>query len=217
MLDEKVFSRQLDIISPENLQKEILIIGTGGVGSVTALTLAKIGCSNLKLIDDDKVAIHNIPSQFFAPSQSGKPKVEAISETLEHFMEVKPEIINEKWSDETAPIMILAVDSMATRKEIYESLKGNFMVERMIEARMSAEKMRIYSIIPSDEDDQRKYEKTLYTDEEASEEKCTAKAIAYNTFIIGGLITSIVKKHLANEEMIFELIFNLEDYSFYVG
>ena len=216
-MDEKVFSRQLDILSPDEINKEIMIIGTGAIGSVTAFCLAKIGCKDLLLIDHDKVEIENVPSQLFKPEHVKTAKVLAIADTLIEYTETEPKVKEAKWDKETAPIMIIAVDSMKTRKEIYNKLKKNYMIELMIESRMSAERMRIYAGMPSDEDFQKFYEKTLYSDEEASPEKCTEKAIAYNTFVIGGIIASLVKKHFKDEKMPKELIFNLEDYSLYAG
>jgi len=214
MLNETTFHRQLDILAPRDAEKEISIIGTGAVGSVTAICLAKIGCSNIKVYDFDKVELHNLPSQFFSPDQVGMPKVSAIKDTIKKYTDVNVSEINDKWKDKVSSIMILAVDSMKTRKEIYEQLKDKYMVELMVEARMGAENMRIYPLMPSDPSQQKFYEKTLYSDEEASQEICTNKSIAYNTFVIGGLIASIVKKHLKQEEVPKEIIFNLKDYAF---
>ena len=211
-MKETSFHRQLDVLNPDQAKKKITIIGTGAIGSVTALCLGKIGCSNLKLYDFDKVETHNLPSQFFKPDQVGHSKVGAIAHTIENFTEVKAEVKDKKWDKEISPVMIVAVDSMKERTNIFNELKNKYMVELMIEARMGAEKGRLYPLKPSDPDAQKFYEKTLYKDEQASQERCTNKAIAYNTFIIGGLIASIVKKHFKSEKMPKELIFNLEDY-----
>ena len=214
MLNETTFHRQLDILAPDDAKKTIDIIGAGAIGSVTALCLAKIGCSNINICDFDKVETHNLPSQLFSPDQVGMPKVTAIKDTILKYTDITVSETNTKWKDKISQIMILAVDSMKTRKEIYEQLNDKFNVELMIEARMGAENMRIYPLMPSDPEAQKFYEKTLYSDEEASQEICTNKSIAYNTFIIGGLIASIVKKHFKHEEMPKEIIFNLQDYAF---
>jgi len=214
MLNETTFHRQLDILAPDDAKKGITIIGTGAVGTVTALCLAKMGCSNIKVFDFDRVEAHNLPSQIFTPEQIGLTKVEAIKDIVKDHTEIVLETVSKKWDEETvSPIMILAVDSMETRKNIYNKLKEKYMVELMIESRMGAENMRIYPLMPSDPKQQEFYEKTLYSDEEASDEVCTNKAIAYNTFVIGGLIASMVKKHLKKEKVPKELIFNLKDYA----
>lgn len=214
MLKETIFHRQLDVLSPKDAKKSISIIGTGAVGSVAGLCLAKIGCSNIKLFDFDKVEMHNIPSQMFTPEQVGMPKVNALQSTIKQFTDIETETVSEKWNGETSQIMIIAVDSMKERKNIYEQLKEKYMVELMIETRMGAENMRIYPLTPSNPEHQKFYEKTLYSDKEASEEICTRKAIAYNTFVIGGLITSIVQKYLRQTVIPKEILFDLKNYTF---
>lgn len=218
MLHETTFHRQLDVFPPEKAKTSITLIGCGGIGSVTALCLAKIGCENLTLYDADKVETHNLPSQLFTPAQVDSPKVTALIDTIEHYTQIVPEANHTKFDEETnsfSPIMISGVDSMAARKEIYDLLKTRYDVNLYVEARMSAETMRIYAICPTNPDHQALYESTLYSDEEASPEVCTAKAIAYNTFVIGGLVSSLVKKHLMNEEVPREIIFDLKQLGFH--
>lgn len=211
MLSDTAFHRQLSILAPDDAKTEIGIIGVGATGSATAMCLAKMGCPNIKLYDFDTIELHNIPNQFFSPDQVNMPKVKALSDNMEKFANIKPEIFQSRWENEVSPIMIIAVDSMADRKTIYESLKEKYGVELMIEPRMGAENFRIYSLTPSDPDHQKFYEKTLYTDEEAGESVCTNRAIAYNTFIMSGFISSIVKKFLKSEPISKEIIFDLKN------
>jgi hypothetical protein len=216
MLAETAFHRQLDVFPPAKAKTPITLIGCGGIGSVTALCLAKIGCENITTYDDDTVETHNLPSQLFTPEQVGQLKVEALHKTVYAITDTAttriPYQFGESEGQEVSftPIMISAVDSMDVRQSIYNILKTRFDINLYIEARMSAESMRIYAIQPTNPDHQKFYEANLYSDSEASPETCTAKAIAYNTFIIGGLIASLVKKHMMGEEVPRELIFNLQ-------
>ena len=216
MLPETTFHRQLAILPPDRAKTPITLIGVGGVGSVTALCLAKVGFENLTLCDDDLVEEHNLPSQLFKPDQVNKNKISAIYDTIKEFTTIEPTNVGTKWEgQEFTPIMISAVDSMAVRSAIWSVMKTRFDVELYIDARMSAEKMRIYAFNPADEAQQKFYEAQLYSDEEATEEECTAKAIAYNTFVIGGIITSLVKKHVMQEQVPREFIFDLQNYGLY--
>ncbi len=59
------YLRQLDIIDPGKFTGKIRVIGVGGIGSPTAIILAKMGFKRFVLMDDDTVEPHNLPSQFF--------------------------------------------------------------------------------------------------------------------------------------------------------
>lgn len=217
MMPETTFHRQLKILPPDRTKTPITIIGCGGIGSVTALCIAKIGFENLTLYDPDIVETHNLPSQFFHPNQINLNKAEAISNIILGFTSIITQFNRIHWDNTqpTTPIIISAVDSMKIRKEIWDHMKTRFDVELYIDARMSAEKMRIYAFNPADEVEQKFYEAQLYDDEEANEEECTAKAIAYNTFVIGGIVASLVKKHVMHEELPREFIFDLQNYGLY--
>lgn len=60
----------------------VVIVGVGGVGSVTAEMLTRCGVGKLLLFDYDKVELANMNRLFFRPDQSGMSKVEAAVNTL---------------------------------------------------------------------------------------------------------------------------------------
>ena len=62
--------------------KTVLIIGIGGVGSVTAEMLVRCGIGKLILIDYDNVETANMNRLFFRPNQVGLSKTEAAYNTL---------------------------------------------------------------------------------------------------------------------------------------
>eukprot|EP01060_Flectonema_neradi_P003074 TRINITY_DN11926_c1_g1_i2.p1 TRINITY_DN11926_c1_g1~~TRINITY_DN11926_c1_g1_i2.p1 ORF type:complete len:214 (+),score=32.30 TRINITY_DN11926_c1_g1_i2:48-644(+) len=64
------------------LDKTALIVGVGGVGSVTAEMLTRCGIGKLILIDYDTVELANMNRLFYQPSQCGMKKVNAAVETL---------------------------------------------------------------------------------------------------------------------------------------
>ena len=76
---------------------------------------------------------------------------------------------------------------------------------------MGAEVCRILTVNPFDPDDVKWYEKTLFSDEEASEEPCTAKSVIYNTFTIAGFIASQVKKFARAQPFAREITFDLKN------
>lgn len=62
--------------------KTVIVVGVGGVGSVTAEMLTRCGVGKLLLFDYDKVEMANMNRLFFQPHQAGLSKVEAARRTL---------------------------------------------------------------------------------------------------------------------------------------
>merc|ERR1719291_680538 len=60
----------------------VIIVGIGGVGSVTAEMLTRCGIGKLILYDYDKVELANMNRLFFRPDQEGMSKVDASLNTL---------------------------------------------------------------------------------------------------------------------------------------
>ncbi|XP_078395709.1 ubiquitin-like modifier-activating enzyme 5 isoform X1 [Cetorhinus maximus] len=60
----------------------VVVVGVGGVGSVTAEMLTRCGIGKLLLFDYDKVELANMNRLFFQPHQAGLSKVEAAKQTL---------------------------------------------------------------------------------------------------------------------------------------
>lgn len=197
------FHRQLDIVSVEELNKHhITVIGVGGIGSPTVLALTKMGAGNITVYDDDKIEEHNLPNQIYRTKDLNKNKVDGIVDICKEFSGYKINSNNTKFDQvETPGIVISAVDSMAARKSIWDTVKYNPSVSYYIEARMGAEEFKIYTINPTDPDEIKMYEKTLYSDSEAAELPCTARAIIYNVFMIASLITCQVKKIVSKQDL----------------
>lgn len=205
------FLRQLGIISPEDLKVPITVIGVGGIGSPIVQDLAKMGCSDITIYDADKVEPHNIPNQFFRKKDGGKLKVEATKEIVEDFTGLKVKTRNEFYKNQRLTgIIISGVDSMKTRKEIWEQIKLKPGVRLYIEARMGGEQFRIFAVNPCDPDDIEFYEENLYPDEEVERLPCTQQTILYTPRVLSGLVEALVKKHIKGEKCPKEIIFDLK-------
>ncbi len=205
--DAQRFIRQSDIVKPEELKIQIIIIGQGGIGGPAALALSKMGCSLIMTYDKDKFEAHNIPNQLCREDDIGKPKAEAVREIVKDFTGVEIDARNEEYKDQPlSGIVIAAVDSMKTRKIIWENVKSKPQVKLFIDARMGGEVARICSINPCDMDDVEFYEKTFYSDEEAEEMSCTARSVIYNVFGLAAYISVLVKKKVKGERLPKEII-----------
>jgi len=203
------FWRQNDIVSQQKLDRyPFILIGAGGIGSVVGLVLVKMGVRNLTVYDPDVVEDHNLPNQTYRISDLGKPKVEALAAICREFAGVDIEPCQQEFPVPSMPegIVINGVDSMAARQAIWDgAIKLNPRVKVYIEARMGAQEGRIYTVTPPDS----RYEGSLYSDEEASELPCTARATGYNAFFLAGLLVSQVKKFVMGESTSPEILFDL--------
>jgi predicted ThiF/HesA family dinucleotide-utilizing enzyme len=212
-MSEMDFWRQADLVTPTDFDKyHITIIGAGGIGSPTTLALSKMGVEKLFIYDDDKVEKHNLPNQMYRVSDIDKYKVEATKDICNDFAGTPITSYNEKFENqEINGIVISGVDTMKSRSDIWKRMKYNPVVNIYIDARMGAEVCRILTVKPFDPDDVKWYEKTLFTDDKASEEVCTAKSVIYNTFTIAGLIASQVKKFARAQPFAREIVFDLKN------
>jgi len=184
-------TRQHDTLPSATLDAQIRVIGAGGIGSWSTLSLAKLGFKRIEVVDFDTVDEVNIPSQVFSMSQVGKPKVTALYDVVKLLTDTAIVEKQERYA-ELLPcdILIVAVDNMAVRKQIAEDLLGGRLTARwIVDARMAIE---TGIIKPYNHETVKRYLNDLYTDEQAASEPCTNKAIAYTTLVIAGLVSKTV-------------------------
>ena len=200
-LTNEHLTRQLDILPIKCLDKSITIIGAGAIGSFTALSLAKMGFEDITVYDFDKIEIENMNCQFYRLSDVGRLKVEALADLVESFTDVKINAINQFFEgDPLNGIVISAVDSMSVRQMIWDSQKKSASVEMLIDPRMGAEIAMLYVMNPHDAADRVSYEKTLYSDDKAVQEPCTAKSTTYTALLLSGLVAKAVKDIVTNSD-----------------
>lgn len=195
-------TRQLDIIPIDVLGERITIIGAGAIGSFTALSLAKMGFSNITVFDNDKIEVENMNCQFYRHSDIGSQKVVALADLILSFTGVRIEAIDRKYEGGAFPgIVISAVDSMAVRRLIWENHCMRAPATKVvIDPRMGAENALLYVMSPMSEKDAQTYEKTLYSDQDAVQERCTAKATIYTAEMLAGLVCKAVKNVAKGEK-----------------
>ena len=194
-LTNQHLTRQMEILPPDKLGEKITVVGAGAIGSFTVLALAKMGFTDITVYDFDTIEIENMNCQFYRHSDIGKPKVEALYELVKDFTNVEVEAKNELYEGQMCPgIIISAVDSMEVRKLIWDTHKEvGIHTKMIIDPRMGAEVALMYVMNPMNYDDIESYDKTLYSDDEAVQERCTAKATMYTACMLSGLVAKAVK------------------------
>lgn len=184
----------------------IVVVGTGAVGSWTAMTLARMGCTKFKLIDFDEVAAHNLPNQAFFAEDIGMKKIEALTKNLKNFnpnVEVtshdsvfSSDLFDLNSGEEY--IVVMATDSFASRRDVATWVKGNLSVCGLYGVRLGFEFGRIDYYNPMSNFDMSRLEVEISTkDEDVEEGPCNRKICG--TLV---MIASAALAHFICEDML---------------
>lgn len=188
-------TRQADLIPCEVLGEKITVIGAGAIGSWTTLALAKMGFGDIEVFDFDTIERENMNSQFYPLRDIGRNKVSALFELVHDFTGTDIKQNRCRYERGIFPgIVISAVDSMEVRRLVWDNHKNKSPGTRaIIDPRMGAESALLYVMNPMNAKDQSSYEKSLYSDASAVQERCTSKAVIYTANMLSGLVCKAVK------------------------
>ena len=203
-------TRHLDIINPElAASKKIHVVGAGAIGSFTVLSLAKMGFTDITVYDDDHIDPENMNCQFYPINMIEAKKVDALGQLILDYTGVEIKKVDGRLNKSSGVLqgdfLILAVDNMKARKEIYRNC---WATDTLIDPRMAAEYCTMEVVRQGD--DTSSYEGTLYTDEEAVQERCTAKSTVYTSTMIAGQIVKAVKDISTNKNYIKTLEWDID-------
>ena len=194
--------RQLDLLPIDTLDAPITVIGAGAVGSFTTLTLAKMGCTNLTVFDDDVIDAHNLPNQFYRLDDLGRPKVEALAELVHASEGVELRAVPRRFEGaRLSGIVVGAVDSMASRRLIWDAVYFNPDVRLLVDARMGGLVSIVRPVHPLRPSEARAYERTLHSDDDAMPEPCSARAILFTVLAIASTVARLVRMELVGKEL----------------
>jgi rhodanese-related sulfurtransferase len=186
--------RQSDLIPANTLARKIHIIGAGAIGSHVSIALAKMGFLNQKVWDFDEVSVENMSSQGYRFKDIGKLKVDALKEMVHDYSNQYIDVSPIRYTGEKLDgIVVSAVDSMAARKIVWQSINNCQLVDYLIDPRMSAEYAVMYIIDPKVQKDITAYDNTLFDDSAGTQERCTAKATMYCASMISALVCKGIK------------------------
>jgi molybdopterin/thiamine biosynthesis adenylyltransferase len=98
-------------------------------------------------------------------------------------------------------IVISCVDTMAARKTIFETCLKCKSVQLFIDTRMAGLQGQVYSVDMNNKKEIANYKKTLFGDDEAVRERCTARSILFTVLGIASIVCSQVIKALNGEKV----------------
>jgi hypothetical protein len=173
--------RHHSIVPLDKLEDPALVIGAGAIGSKVVIELVKLGCTNITIVDYDIVENHNISNQYFAQSDIGIAKAEAIKqEALRHntSANIIAKICEFDYEDRYPyKYVFICVDDMDVRRELMKKYSRSKTTKFIVEARMSYDMFFIYTVTNIDI-----YKKWLnvskYSNEDTSEESACGSKIS---------------------------------------
>ena len=180
--------RQREIIPPEKLKtRRATVVGVGAIGRQVALQLSAVGMPGLQLVDPDIVEVPNLAAQGYLEDDLGRLKVEATADLCRRInSEIRRETQPGRFrrSMEVGEVLFCCVDSIATRKLIWEAVKDR--VTLFVDGRMSAEVIRV--LAAGADASRQHYPTTLFAQAEAFVGACTSKSTIFTASIAAGLM-----------------------------
>jgi molybdopterin/thiamine biosynthesis adenylyltransferase len=202
--------RHRDLVTDDQLSTPITVVGAGAIGSFVVLALAKMGFNRITVYDFDTVSEENIGSQFYSMDSVKCKKVNALVKLVGEFSPVSIDARDVKLAADTfedrmkikqqlaTSIVISAVDRMDVRRMIYQ----NTNAVKLIDPRMAAEYATLQVVDMLNTASRASYEKSLFTDGEAVQERCTAKTTMYTVLLIAGQVVKAVLDVTAKRDYI---------------
>lgn len=191
--------------------KTIILAGVGGIGSWTALLLARLRPLALFIYDPDTVDATNISGQLYSSADLDSPKVRAMNNMVNNFANYYAiYALEERFTESCTPsdIMICGFDNMEARTTFFrawkthveskpENEKANCL---FIDGRLAAEEFQVLCIKGDDTYNINRYEtEFLFSDEEAEETICSYKQTSFMANMIASVMVNLFVNFVANQ------------------
>ncbi len=195
------FARQLELVPPDKLAKQnILLVGAGAVGRNLGNTLAALGAKKVSVVDFDTIEKVNICTQGYTKKELGKSKSEVLARLMKELdYEGDAEFNSDnnpwrpsKYKDDKFDVVFSCVDRMDVRKSIHTYCLNN-EVNLLIDSRMLGENLRLLCYTKKN---MAEYSKTLYTDEEAIQGRCTQQSTMWAASALAQLMAGHLSLYL---------------------
>lgn len=193
MQNEVSFLRHSGWFSPNDAENETLnIIGVGATGSWIGLTAARMGFHSFRIWDADLVESHNLPNQIYGAAHINMKKVDAFEQVLKDFnprIEVEKHdyfFESEKHTELLSGPLVLTVDTMSARKDIYNAFNLNWQVSKVFETRLGFDYAELNIIDNMNPFLTQQWVSNLKSDTEVEEGPCNLRVCSTLTSMISG-------------------------------
>lgn len=211
LLVEETTSRFSSAIWADKIKEQhIILAGIGGIGSWTALLLARLSPASIHIYDPDTVERVNMSGQLYTIYNVGISKVDSISFIMRDFSSFYNTFTHRRRyedNDLTSNIMICGFDNMKARKLFYNKWKrrvinSDDLIDKMlfIDGRLAAEEFQVFCIKGDDDYNMKQYEdKWLFDDSEAEATLCSYKQTSHCANMIASVIVNLFVNFIANQ------------------
>jgi molybdopterin/thiamine biosynthesis adenylyltransferase len=201
--DEDRYRGQRDVVDIERLQAPITIIGAGAIGSLVTMSLAKMGCGDITVYDDDTIEMHNLSNQFYREEDLERPKVEALKRIITSFCGIDITPVNKRFEGEDLEtyVLVSAVDSMQVRHDLFKFLRETPLKPKLfVDGRMGALFGHTFFIDTENEERMQQYqEEFLFPPEEAEPLPCTEKSTMFTALGIAAQMSGVITSFMGRE------------------
>lgn len=191
----------------------VTIVGVGGLGSPTALALARQGFP-LTLYDFDRVEHKNIQNQQYTRTDEGVRKVVAMEHKIVEIDGQRPRVRRQRVTPRTrfhTPIVVAAVDSLPARKAILTACRRSPEVRLLVDGRLGMEGVKVLALNPHKRKEVAEYLPTL---EGAAGPPCAQRFETHYALIGAGLLVRAINKALTNGGV--ERVVLLDGHTFHI-
>jgi len=197
------YSDQWKIFDVESWSWPVHLVGAGGINNLVGPVLAKMGVREIHVWDDDILEPRNCPTEVaYSYQMAGEPKTEAMADVLRYLMgDFKIYTHNCRVTEDTelSGVVICGVDSMSSRRVIWDNVKAHFLdIPLFIDGRSAGEETAIFAFAPADFEAADDYETWLFGDEEALQLECGARNIGYIAAYMAAEIGRIITRFHRN-------------------
>ena len=182
---------------------ELTVVGAGRAGSMIALVCGMLGVA-VRVYDADRLGPENQGLQVYRKEDvtAGRHKVHALRGLVQSIapaaaVRVHDEMFEATSEQRRSPLVVLCVDSMETRRRLWNALKDQPGVLRVMDVRLGRALVQLHEVRPHEPDDVTAYEGSLYDDTSAAADDCTDEATCHAAAaaaaLVGGAVRAFVE------------------------
>lgn len=220
-MTEQQSSRFKDALWFPKEEINVIVGGSGGIGSWLTLMLARAGFFPI-VYDFDTIEEHNMGGQLFGKKHIESSKVLALKEIVSDFTSTEIVAMNEAYTTESMShhYVFSAFDNMKARKDMFEAwcayvedwkLSNDTIIMEtdgegeidtnvpvFIDGRLTMEQLQIFCVTP---DKIESYKEHLFDDADVPDAPCTLKQTSHSAAMIASHMVGFFTNHITNNNV----------------